>query len=396
MPFAPDDATAPAAPADPGSRLAAEPLDPELLVADVVDLVRAESPTGDAAGIEEVHARLRRILAPVGAAVTTRSHDSGAHLIAHVDGVGEAPDAPPVLLLGHADTVWPRGTVDAHGIRRDGARLDAPGGYDMKAGLVIAAHALRLLRRAAVPHPPVVLLVTADEEIGTPSGRDLVREHALAARAVLGFEPPHADGALKTARLGSARVRLTVDGRAAHAALEPLAGVSAIDELVDQLRAIRALAEAHPTALLNVGTVEGGGLTNMIPHRAHADLGLRTPDEATETSLLAGLRALAPVRAGASVDVEVLSSRPAWSGESADELLQRVIAAAASVGQAVGGRPAAGAADTNLTGRLGVPTLDGFGPLGGGAHARHEHMLTDSLAPRVRLAAATIAALGDD
>ena len=114
-----------------------------------------------------------------------------------------------------------------------------------------------------------------------------------------------------------------------------------------------------------------------------------------ETSLLAGLRALAPVRDGASVDVEILSNRPAWSGGSDGVLLERVTAAAASVGQELEGRPAAGAADTNLTGRLGVPTLDGFGPLGGGAHARHEHVLTDSLSPRVRLAAATIAALAD-
>ncbi|MEI5583199.1 MULTISPECIES: M20/M25/M40 family metallo-hydrolase [unclassified Agromyces] len=395
MSDAPESPASPA-PARPASRLADEPLHSGELVADVEDLVRAESPTGDAAGIEEVHVGLRRLLAPVGAAVTTRHHDSGAHLIAHVDGAAAAPHARPVLLLGHADTVWPRGTVEAHGIRHDGVRLDAPGGYDMKAGLVIAVHALRLLRRAGVPHPPVVLLVTADEEIGTPTGRDLVQEHALRARAVLGFEPPHPDGALKTARLGSARVRLVVAGRAAHAALDPLAGVSAIEELIDQLHAVRALATAHPTALVNVGTVRGGGLTNMVPDRAHADLGLRTPDEATETSLLAGLRALAPVREGASVVVEVLSSRPAWSAESGGALLERVIGAAASVGQAVAGRPAAGAADTSLTGRLGVPTLDGFGPLGGGAHARHEHVLTDSLAPRVRLAAATIAALADD
>lgn len=376
------------------SPLAAAPIDGDELVADVVDLVRAESPTGDAAGIGEVHSRLRRILAPAGARITVREHDTGAHLIARVEGSDPGTGSRPVLLLGHADTVWPRGTVDARGIRHEDGRLDAPGAYDMKAGLVIAAHALRLLRRTGVPHAPVVLLVTADEEIGTPTGRDLVEEHARRASGVLGFEPPHPDGALKSARLGSTRLRLTVTGRAAHAALDPLAGVSAIDELVDQLLVVRRLGGAHPTALVNAGTIEGGGLTNMVADRAYADLGLRVPDEATETSLLEGLRALSPVRPGASIDVDVLSTRPAWSGERDVALLGRAVEAAASVGQIVDARPAAGAADTNLTGRLGVPTLDGFGPLGGGAHATHEHVMTASLVPRVRLAAAMIAALG--
>ncbi|WP_159607542.1 M20/M25/M40 family metallo-hydrolase, partial [Agromyces humi] len=254
---------------------------------------------------------------------------------ARIPGTGAQQGSHPVVLLGHADTVWPRGTVAAHGVHRDGTRLSAPGAYDMKGGLVVAAHAMRLLQQCGVAHPPVVLLVTADEEVGSPTARDLVEMEANAARAVLGFESPHPDGALKTARLGSARVRLAVSGRAAHAALDPEAGVSAIEELVDQLLAVRGLAATLPAALVNTGTIAGGGLTNVVPAAAHADLGLRYPDAITEELLLGGLQALAPIRPGASLEVSVLSNRPAWQDTGTDGILRAAVAAAASVGQSL-------------------------------------------------------------
>ncbi|HEY0117351.1 MAG TPA: M20/M25/M40 family metallo-hydrolase, partial [Cellulomonas sp.] len=242
------------------------------------------------------------------------------------------------------------------------------------------------------PARPSRLLVTPDEEIGSPTGGALVVQQTEGAGYALGFEPPHPDGSLKTSRMGSTRWRVSVAGRASHAALDPGAGISAIDELVDQLLALRALADAHPEVLVNVGVLAGGGRTNVVPDAAHADVGLRFLDGATEDAFLARLAALAPVRAGAVVTPEVITRRPAWGPSTAtDELLAAVAVAGGLVGQRVTGRAASGAADTNLTGAAGLVSLDGFGPLGGGAHAATEHVVLSSLAPRAALLAATLA-----
>jgi len=247
-------------------------------------------------------------------------------------------------------------------------------------------------RCGVAPARPVRLVVVADEEVGSPTARPLVEEHVAGAVAVLGLESPHPGGALKSARLGSTRVRIEVRGRSAHAALDPESGVSAVDELVDQLFAVREIMAAEPTVLCNVGTVGGGGRTNVVPDRASADIGLRFTDTATQDRVLAALGGLTAVREGAEVVVRTLTSRPAWS-DADDDLLARVAAAGAAVGQEVTGRPAAGGADTNTAGAAGIPTLDGFGPLGGGAHAADERIEIASLAERAALLAAVLTAL---
>jgi glutamate carboxypeptidase len=309
-------------------------------------------------------------------------------------GTAVAPitDERPVLLLVHHDTVHPAGSLaGAVPLRRDGDLLHGPGTYDMKGGIVVALAALALLRDLGLPHPPVRLVSTPDEEVGSPSSADLVRRATTGVRCALGLEAPLPDGTLKTSRRGSTRLRLAVTGRAAHAAVDPGAGVPAIDELVDQLLAVRAVVAAHADVLANVGTVRGGTRTNVVAAHAEADLGLRFVTAGTEQQVLDRLLALAPVRPGAVLDVAVLSRRPAWGpGAAAEALLARVDAAAGLVGQRVTGTAARGAADTNLTGALGVPTLDGFGPLGGGAHAVTEHVRVPSIAERAALLAVVL------
>ena len=217
-----------------------------------------------------------------------------------------------------------------------------------------------------------------------------MRAEAGRARAVLGLEPPHPGGDLKTGRRGSTRARIEVTGVEAHAALDPDAGANAIDELVDQLIAVRSLAASRPV-LLNTGTIAGGGRTNVVAGRAHADLGLRFVDPDDEQAVLGALAELRPVRDKARVTSRLLSHRPTWRpGRAGDELLDRIRAVAAGIGQRLDGRPADGAADTNTTGALGRPTVDGLAPRGGGAHARTEWVSVSGIAERTALLTALL------
>jgi len=351
--------------------------------------VRHETPTGDAAALDALADVLAADAATFGATARRLPLPHGDALLVEHPGAGERAGSAPALLLGHHDTVHPVGSVP---VRVDGSRLTGPGAHDMKGGLVVVLAAWATLAATGAPARPARLLITPDEELGSPTGGPLVVQHADGAAFALGFESPHSDGALKTSRMGSTRWRVSVTGRAAHAALDPGRGVSAIDELVDQLIALRAVADEHPDVLVNVGILEGGGRTNVVPDAAHADVGLRFRDGAAEQAFLARLAILAPVRPSAVVTPSVVTRRPAWGPSPAtDALLASVAAAGALVGQTITGRAATGAADTNLTGAAGLVSLDGFGPLGGGAHAATEHVLLPSIAERAALLAAVLA-----
>ncbi len=372
-------------------------LDREALVAELVELVELETPSHDL----DASARIATVLANVWGQfgeVRLEPTLAGTHLLMDIAPVASA--AAPVLLLGHSDTVWPRGTLDGPvPMKVESHTVRGPGAYDMKSGLVVMAAAVRALAALNLPHPPIRVLIAADEEVGSTAATPLVRQACTGVGAVVGFESPHPDGALKVGRLGSTRVRLEVRGREAHAALDPERGISAIEELVDQLVQLRsrmaAVQARRPGEILvNVGAISGGGRTNVVPGAAAALIGFRFLTAAAEAEVMAELTGLIPVRAGAELEVSVLSSRPAWQASAADlEFLERVAALAAPGRIEVSGRRAAGAADTNTTGALGVPTLDGFGPRGGGAHAVSEHILIDSLLERAVLLTTVLAGL---
>jgi glutamate carboxypeptidase len=252
--------------------------------------------------------------------------------------------------------------------------------------------AMRALAEAgAAPARRVRLVTVADEEVGSPSGRAVVERHLDGAVAVLGLESPHPDGALKSARRGSTRVLLSVRGREAHAALDPGKGISAIDELLDQVAAARAAVPDDGTTLFNVGRIEGGSRANVVAGSASAEIGLRFASAEAERRVLDALTGAEPRRPGAVVEATVLSSRPTWPEREENPLLETVARIGAALGQQITGRPAAGAGDTNLPGSLGLPTLDGFGPRGRGAHAEDESIEVAALAERAALLAAVIA-----
>ncbi|WP_405060407.1 M20/M25/M40 family metallo-hydrolase [Kribbella sp. NBC_01505] len=352
--------------------------------------VEDETPTGDAAALNAFADRLVQRYADLGGTARRVAAATGDHVVADFPGRGALSDAAPVLFLAHHDTVWPVGQLaGAMPWRIEDGIIHGPGVFDMKGGLVILESALEAV--SGSDHRPVRVVVVADEEVGSPTARELVTAQSTGVVAAFGFEPPHPNGDLKTSRWGSTRIRITITGREAHAGLDPESGISAIDELVDQLIAVRSVVAGNKQVLCNVGTIEGGGRTNVVAGSAWADVGFRFLDPETESAVLEAVQALPAIRAGAVVDVQVMSNRPAWQPSPATaELLAKVIATGESIGQQVGGAAASGAADTNLTGWLGVPTLDGLGPIGKGAHAVHEQAVATTLTDRATLVAAII------
>ncbi|BBH68767.1 peptidase M20 [Actinoplanes sp. OR16] len=340
-----------------------------------------ESPTGDTRALGALAEVLDADAAEAGFTVGR----SGDHLVWSLPGTGG--EGGPILLLSHYDTVWPVGTLATMPWTVEGDVVRGPGVYDTKAGLACLIEAVRGL--AGSRHPEIRVIVVADEEIGSPTAGELVRSEASRASAVLGLEPPHPGGDLKTGRRGSTRARITVTGVEAHAALDPDAGANAIDELIDQLLRVRAAVADRPV-LLNTGTIAGGGRTNVVAGRAHADLGLRFVDPADEEAVVGLLRSLRPVREKAQVATELLSHRPTWKPATDDALLAGITAVAAGIGQEIGGSPADGAADTNTTGAMGVPTVDGLAPRGGGAHARTEWVSRTGMNERIALLTALL------
>jgi glutamate carboxypeptidase len=340
----------------------------------------AESPSGDAGALARCAALIEAGHREAGGRVRREN----GHLVTDF---GPA-DGPHLLLMGHYDTVWPIGRLASMPYTDDGTTIAGPGTYDMKGGLVAVEMALRALAAAGTaPARPVRLVAVCDEEVGSPAGRAVIERHLNGAVAVLGLESPHPDGALKTARRGSTRILLTVHGREAHAALDPDKGISAIDELFDQVAAVRAAVPGDGTTLFNVGRIEGGTRANVIAGTASAEIGLRFTSAEAESQVLDALAGAEPRRPGAVVEATVLSSRPTWPERADDPLLAEVARIGALLDQRITGRPAAGAGDTNLPGSLGLPTLDGLGPRGRGAHAADESIEVAALAERAALLA---------
>ncbi len=358
-------------------------------------LVELESPSRDVELLARLRDDLKARWEALGLAVRIINGPTGDHLVATLARPGSGAPAEPrghLLMIGHYDTVWPRGEAAQRPFRTDATHAYGPGAFDMKGGIVALELALTLLRSLGVqPAQELRVVCVADEEVSSPDGRYAVMGEAEGAAAVIGLEPPHPDGSLKNGRRGVARVRLGVTGREAHAGLDAERGVSAVDELVDQLVALRRTLPKVADAACNVGVVSGGTRANVVAGRAEAEIGLRYSAPSTEMALFDALRTLKPVRQGAEVCVEVLSRHPAWPVGPGAWLAKHVIGLAKRLGEEISARPADGAGDTNMTGALGLPTVDGLGPRGRGAHARDEAVVLSSVLSRGALLAAVIA-----
>lgn len=316
----------------------------------------------------------------------------GRNLVATIPG---RADLEPLVILGHIDTVHPLGTIETQPFRTVDGRAEGPGVYDMKTGVALCVEALTLLHaRGSGPRRPVRMLVTCDEEIGSHSARPMIAESAKGAWAALVPEPSIPDGGIKTARKGVLTYRLRVEGRAAHAGIEPGAAVSAITELAHQILDVLAIADHPRGTTLNIGVVEGGTASNVVAGRASAEIDVRVVDASEAERVDAALRALTPHLDEARIELTRTESRPPLERTDAVvRLYEQAREIAAGLGVTIGEGASGGGSDGSLIAAHGVPALDGLGPRGGGAHAVTEHVIVADLPFRLAFIARLLEAL---
>jgi glutamate carboxypeptidase len=355
-------------------------------------LVEIESPTDNKQAVDQLGALLAgRFEALGGHAKFHRVQDFGDHL--QVDFAG-ARGGKPVLLLGHLDTVYPIGTLTAMPCRVANSRLWGPGAFDMKSGIAFMLHAIEALRtwnEDKLPRPVTVLLVS-DEEVGSDSSRVITKNLAKKSTAVLVLEPSHGPkGAVKTARKGIGEYVLNVTGKAAHSGLDFEKGQSAILELAKQIIAISKLIDVKRGLTLNVGTVQGGTRVNVIPAEASAVLDVRVARKQDAAVIDRKLRALRPFNRKCKIEISGGMNRPPMERTPAVAALYKKAAEIArQSGWNLEEASVGGGSDGNFTAALGIPTLDGLGGVGEGAHATHESILIAELPKRAALLAALI------
>ena len=291
-----------------------------------------------------------------------------------------------VLLLGHVDTVWPFGTTARWPFEVAGGRATGPGAFDMKAGLVQGLAALEQLDDLT----GVALLATTDEEVGSPTSRELIEQTAAGCEAVLVLEPSAA-GALKTGRKGVGNYELVVQGRAAHAGLEPEKGANAAVELAHQVLALAGVADAGRGTTVTPTVLSAGTTSNTVPAAARVAIDARALEPDEQERVDRALRALAPAVPGCRLELLGGINRPPLAPSSSAALFARARRLAADLGlPELTGAHVGGASDGNFTAGLGIPTLDGLGAVGDGAHAEGEHVLVEAMAPRAALVAALV------
>jgi glutamate carboxypeptidase len=343
-------------------------------------LVEAESPSGDIAALRRAAALLGTMVAEdAGRPATILELAGGTPAL-----LLEATAAPRVLVLCHVDTVWPRGTLATMPFSIEDGRATGPGVFDMKGGIVVALEALR----TSAARDAITLLVTGDEETGSAASRSIIEQTAAAAAAVLVLEGSGPGGALKDARKGVGLYEIEIDGRASHAGTAPEAGVNATVELARLVLDLAALADPVAGTTVTPTVVRSGTTTNTVPAHARVGVDVRAWRASELARVDAAIRARRPALEGAVVRVGGGPNRPPLEQEMSAGLLglAREVAEEEGLGPLAAVRVGAGS-DGNLTAALGIPTLDGLGPVGGDGHAPGEWVDLASLAPRARLVA---------
>lgn len=358
--------------------------------------VRCESPSSEKAAVD----RMARMVAAEwkrrGARVrllTQARH--GDHVCAEIV-PSTRRAAGQILILGHLDTVYPLGTLAEMPFRIEGGRARGPGTFDMKAGLVLALFAVDVLRAAGIfPAKRLVFLWTSDEEIGSETSRREIERQARRSDAVLVLEPAYGrDGALKTARKGVGTAEIVVQGIAAHAGIGPHAGVNAVHELALQIARLAKMNDPRRGITMQATVVGGGTASNVIPERARAEVDIRYAHRADAAGIDRKLRALRPILRGARLQVLGGVNRPPLERTDAVlKLFRHAQSLMGQIGRTLDEASTGGGSDGCFTAALGVPTLDGLGAVGDGAHSSREHIVIRSLPERAALLAGLLASL---
>lgn len=361
----------------------AVPVSVDAMLADLRTLVEVESPSGDPVALRASAAAVVEIIeGRLGGQATLIEGEAGPHV--HWSGGGE----PRVLILGHHDTVFPHGTLERRPFAVENGRVTGPGVFDMLGGLVQAIHGLAALDDLT----GVEILVTCDEENGSQTSRALIEERALASGAVLVFEGAADGGGLKTGRKGCGTFEVLITGRASHAGLEPEAGVNALVEAAHQVLRIEALSRPEAGTTVTPTVAAAGTQNNVVPAQATIEVDVRVETLAEKDRVEAEFAALTPQLEDAGIEVRGGVGRPPMPESAAAELF----AIAGRLLPGVEGVAVGGGSDGNFTAALGVPTLDGLGAVGGGAHADHEYLLVESMSERADLVTGLVKAIRND
>jgi glutamate carboxypeptidase len=359
-------------------------------------LVRLESPTTDKPAVDRCGRELASRIEAIGGRVTRLSRpERGDHLLSEFPspslGAGGCGTSQ-ILLLGHFDTVWPVGQLERMPITEENGRLHGPGIFDMKAGIAAGLLAARALLETGAPlSRRIVMLWTSDEEVGSATSRQVIEDEARRSDAVLVLEPSLPGGAVKTARKGCGTYEVIVHGISAHAGIDPAKGASAVHELAHQVIAVQALQDLARGVSVNVTKISGGDRSNVIPDQARALVDVRVPTLAEAGRVDAALRSLVPVDARTRLEVTGGIDRPPLERSNAVvRLYDQARRIARELGHDLLEGATGGGSDGNFTAALGVPTLDGLGAIGDGAHALHEHVELDALPDRAALIAGLI------
>ncbi|CCQ37483.1 peptidase M20 family protein (homolog to carboxypeptidase) [Natronomonas moolapensis 8.8.11] len=356
----------------------------------LLELVEAETPTENPETFDPLFERLAGDFEAVGLETErVPGKETGGRLEAYSPG---SKDGPIQLVLGHADTVWPLGTVAEHPPEVRADVLEGPGSLDMKGGLTQAVFALRALDALSLdPGLPVHVLVSSDEEIGSPESKPRIVELAKRAARVFVLEPASGpEGKIKTARKAVGHFTVTIEGKAAHAGLEPEAGASATEELGTVIHRLHGLTDVDSGVTVNVGEVEAGLRSNVVAPEARAEVDVRAPTETAADAVSEQIRSLEATTPGTELRIDGGFGRPPMERTPGNRLLwERVQAIGRRLDLDLEGTRSGGASDGNDASQH-APTIDGFGAVGDGAHQAFEYVRLDALVDRVALLAACL------
>ncbi len=384
--------------------VAAEPA----YLAELATLVDIDCGSYTKSGVDEVGRRVAAFLEGVGARVERHPHETlGDTIVATLDG---ASGGPRMLLIGHMDTVFDPGTAAARPFRIEAGRAYGPGVTDMKGGLLAGLHALKALVESSassgsggsspsLPFGRITFVANPDEEIGSPSSTQIIRSLAADADVCLVLECARANGDIVSSRKGIVDARLTVHGRAAHAGVEPEKGRSAILAAAHLTTALHDLNGRWDGVTCNVGVIAGGTRPNVVPETAHIEVDVRAVRGEDLDAAVAAIRSLIaePAVPDVTVELDVMASwRPMEKLARSGRLVELATDLAGSLGFGLHDAATGGASDANTTSGMGVPSLDGLGPIGGNDHAPAEYLEVDSIVPRTTLVAGLILAICRD
>ena len=351
----------------------------EAMLRDVESFVNIESPSREVDDLGRSAQFLAELMERVlGSRPTLVESSEGPHV--HWKGSRDTR----VLVVGHHDTVFPKGTVARRSFSREGDVARGPGIFDMKAGIVQAIYGLGEVEESA----HVEILITADEEVGSYVSRELIEERARVAGHVLVIEPSADGGALKIGRKGVGTFRVDIAGRASHAGLEPEKGINSLVELAAQVQTIASFARPDIGTTVTPTVASAGTTENVVPASAHIIVDTRISEPTEKARVESAFASLAPTVPGATVTVSGSINRPPMHESAAQSLFALATGVAKEIGVAdLQGVSVGGGSDGNFTAAIGIPTLDGCGAVGGGAHAESEHIIVSTMPERAALVA---------